>query len=74
MIKLLCGELVPQEGTVEKHPNMRLAYVAQHAFHHIENHLEKTPNQYVQWRFAGNEDRGHSIAVFFLLQFLVIFI
>eukprot|EP00667_Euglena_gracilis_P001887 EG_transcript_1888 len=57
MIKLLCGELVPQEGTVEKHPNMRLAYVAQHAFHHIENHLEKTPNQYVQWRFAGNEDR-----------------
>lgn len=36
---------------------MRLAYVAQHAFHHIENHLDKTPNQYVQWRFAGNEDR-----------------
>jgi len=57
MIKLLCGELIPQEGTVEKHPNMRLAYVAQHAFHHIENHLDKTPNQYVQWRFAGNEDR-----------------
>jgi elongation factor 3 len=57
MIKLLSGELIPQEGTVEKHPNMRLAYVAQHAFHHIENHLEKTPNQYVQWRFAGNEDR-----------------
>eukprot|EP00668_Euglena_longa_P042761 GGOE01056613.1.p1 GENE.GGOE01056613.1~~GGOE01056613.1.p1 ORF type:complete len:867 (-),score=254.52 GGOE01056613.1:414-3014(-) len=57
MIKLLCGELVPQEGTVEKHPNMRLAYVAQHAFHHIEHHLEKTPNQYIQWRFAGNEDR-----------------
>jgi elongation factor 3 len=57
MIKLLSGELVPDEGTVEKHPNMRLAYVAQHAFHHIEHHLEKTPNQYVQWRFAGNEDR-----------------
>lgn len=57
MIKLLCGELIPQEGSVEKHPNMRLAYVAQHAFHHIENHLEKTPNQYVQWRFAGNDDR-----------------
>jgi|EP00670_Eutreptiella_braarudii_P004636 elongation factor 3 len=57
MIKLLCGELVPCEGTVEKHPNMRLAYVAQHAFHHIEHHLDKTPNLYVQWRFSGNEDR-----------------
>jgi len=57
MIKLLSGELIPDEGSVEKHPNMRLAYVAQHAFHHIENHLEKTPNQYLQWRFAGNEDR-----------------
>ena len=57
MIKLISGELVPDEGTVEKHPNMRLAYVAQHAFHHIEHHMEKTPNQYVQWRFSGNEDR-----------------
>eukprot|EP00965_Chrysotila_dentata_P255145 6212115-Pleurochrysis_carterae.AAC.1 len=28
---------------IQRHPNMRLAYVAQHAFHHIENHLEKTP-------------------------------
>ena len=44
MIKLLTGEVVPQEGTVWKHPNARVAYVAQHAFHHIEQHLEKTPN------------------------------
>ncbi len=36
MIKLLTGELEPQEGTVWKHPNLRIAYVAQHAFHHIE--------------------------------------
>ena len=39
MIKLLIGELEPNENEGEpkvvRHPNMRLAYVAQHAFHHI---------------------------------------
>merc|ERR1719240_2172992 len=45
MIKMLIGELEPNEGEgkVTRHPNMRLAYVAQHAFHHIEHHLDKTP-------------------------------
>jgi elongation factor 3 len=58
MIKLLVGEIVPQEGDVWKHPNARVAYVAQHAFHHIEQHLGKTPNEYIRWRFAnGGEDK-----------------
>lgn len=57
MIKLLTGELEPNSGFVWKHPNLRVAYVAQHAFHHIENHLDKTPNQYIQWRYATGEDR-----------------
>lgn len=57
MIKLLTGELEADSGLVWKHPNLRVAYVAQHAFHHIENHLEKTPNQYIQWRYATGEDR-----------------
>lgn len=57
MIKLLTGELETGEGTVWKHPNLRIAYVAQHAFHHIEQHLDKTANQYIQWRYAIGEDR-----------------
>ena len=57
MIKLLTGELEPESGFVWKHPNLRVAYVAQHAFHHIESHLDKTPNQYIQWRYATGEDR-----------------
>lgn len=36
MIKILTGELVAQQGDTWKHPNARVAYVAQHAFHHIE--------------------------------------
>eukprot|EP01025_Chloroclados_australasicus_P028802 TRINITY_DN2853_c0_g1_i1.p1 TRINITY_DN2853_c0_g1~~TRINITY_DN2853_c0_g1_i1.p1 ORF type:complete len:1105 (+),score=183.25 TRINITY_DN2853_c0_g1_i1:273-3317(+) len=57
LIKLLTGELQPTSGTVWKHPNLRVAYVAQHAFHHIEEHLDWTPNQYIQWRYASGEDR-----------------
>lgn len=57
MIKVLTGELEPTEGLVWKHPNLRLAYVAQHAFHHIEQHLEKTPVQYILWRYQTGEDR-----------------
>lgn len=56
-IKLLTGELEPASGTVWKHPNLRIAYVAQHAFHHIEKHQDVTPNQYIQWRYATGEDR-----------------
>ena len=43
MIKLLTGELVPDKGSgdVWKHPNCRVAYVAQHAFHHIEHHVRR---------------------------------
>jgi hypothetical protein len=30
----------------------QVGYIAQHAFHHIEQHMDKTPNEYVQWRCA----------------------
>ena len=42
---IAAGEMEPVEGIVWRHPNLRVAYVAQHAFHHIEQHLDKTPNQ-----------------------------
>ncbi|KAF8748477.1 Chromo (CHRromatin Organization MOdifier) domain [Rhizoctonia solani] len=47
LIKLLTGETSPQEGTVYKHPALRVGYVSQHATHHIERHLEKTAVQYM---------------------------
>jgi len=56
-IKILIGELAPTSGTIWKHPNLRIAYVAQHAFQHLEKHVNKTPVQYIMWRFAGNEDK-----------------
>jgi len=57
MIKLLIGELEPQTGLVWKHPNARIGYIAQHAFNHIEQHLDKTPNQYIQWRYQYGDDK-----------------
>merc|ERR1719321_1297366 len=56
-IKLLIGELKPESGSIWRQQNMRLAYVAQHAFHHLEKHLDKTPVEYILWRFAGADDR-----------------
>lgn len=57
LMKLLTGEMIPQTGRVEKHPNLRIGYIKQHALEHVEQHLEKTPNQYLQWRYANGDDR-----------------
>merc|ERR1711871_923634 len=56
-IKVLVGEQKPTEGAIWKAAGLRMAYVAQHAFHHLEKHMNKTPLQYIMWRFAGNDDK-----------------
>jgi len=56
-IKVLVGEQKPTEGQIWKAAGLRLAYVAQHAFHHLEKHMQETPTQYIMWRFAGNDDK-----------------
>ena len=56
-IKVLIGELKASEGEMWKHPNARIAYIAQHAFQHLEKHIHKTATQYILWRFAGNDDK-----------------
>merc|ERR1712217_966080 len=56
-IKVLVGEQKPTEGTIWKAAGLRMAYVAQHAFHHLEKHMQETPAEYIMWRFAGNDDK-----------------
>merc|ERR1719194_287327 len=56
-IKVLVGEQTPSEGQIWKSAGLRMAYVAQHAFHHLEEHMQSTPTQYIMWRFAGNDDK-----------------
>jgi elongation factor 3 len=56
-IKILTGQLEPQQGTVWTYPGLKIGYIAQHAFAHIEAHLDKTPNEYIRWRYDGGEDK-----------------
>ena len=41
LIKCLTGEVQPTTGTVWQHPNARIGYIAQHAFHHIEQRVSR---------------------------------
>jgi len=65
MIRLLMGELEPNKGSGEvwKHPNCRVGYIAQHAFHHIESHLDVTCNEYIRWRYQTGDDREALVKV-----------
>jgi len=63
LVKMLTGEIEPSEGGVWKHPSLRIAYVAQNAFHHIEEHLNLSPSEYIQWRYASGEDREALVKV-----------
>ena len=60
LIKMIVGETVPTNMDICKfyiHPNLRVAYVAQHAFHHVEQHMEESPVSYIQWRFKDGYDK-----------------
>jgi elongation factor 3 len=57
---MLVQETEPDEGTgatVWQHMNLRVAYVAQHSFHHVEQHLDSSPVDYIKWRFSGGVDK-----------------
>ncbi|KAJ5874591.1 uncharacterized protein N7529_003021 [Penicillium soppii] len=57
LVNVLTGELIPTSGEVYQHENIRIAYIKQHAFAHIDHHLDLTPSEYIQWRFQTGEDR-----------------
>ena len=57
LVNVLTGELIPTSGDIYVHENIRIAYIKQHAFAHIDNHLDMTPSEYIQWRFQTGEDR-----------------
>lgn len=56
LVKVLLGQLEPNSGDVHKHPSLVVGYVAQHAFHHIDHHLDETPLQYMLNRYQTGED------------------
>jgi len=60
LLKMIVGETVPTNLGQCKyyiHQNLRIAYVAQHAFYHVEQHMEQSPVNYIQWRFKNGFDK-----------------
>ena len=57
LLKNIVGELVPGQGSVWKHHNLRVSYIAQHSMHHLESNLEMAPKEYIQTRFFLGRDK-----------------
>eukprot|EP00756_Hemistasia_phaeocysticola_P014039 Hpha_TRINITY_DN15318_c3_g7::TRINITY_DN15318_c3_g7_i1::g.89813::m.89813/K03235/EF3, TEF3; elongation factor 3 len=57
LVKLLCGDIAPQEGKVKRMDGCRVAYVSQKVFDHLGKHLHMTPNEYIRWRYVLGHDK-----------------
>merc|ERR1712194_103708 len=61
-LNLICGEVhpnasaCPQKGTVARHRNCRLAYMAQHHMHHMKDYMSTSPYIYIQKRYQNGYD------------------
>eukprot|EP00808_Paulinella_micropora_P030242 g80804.t1 len=59
LVKLMVGEMVPSKGLAWRHHNLRVAYVAQHSFFHLQEHMRTPCWKYIQDRFRGGVDNEH---------------
>uniref|UniRef100_A0A6U3TRP6 ABC transporter domain-containing protein n=2 Tax=Ditylum brightwellii TaxID=49249 RepID=A0A6U3TRP6_9STRA len=60
LVKMMVGDTQPTNiGNCRLfiHHNLRVAYVSQHAFFHVEQHMEESPAAYIQWRFKDAYDK-----------------
>ena len=57
LVKILVGELEPNEGVIDRHPNLRVAYIPQNISACLEQHKQLTPIEYVMWRYRLGSDR-----------------
>jgi elongation factor 3 len=57
LVKILVGELEPNGGLIDRHPNLRMAYIPQNISTCLEQHKGLTPIEYVMWRYRLGSDR-----------------
>ena len=60
LVKILVGELEPNGGIIDRHPNLRMAYIPQNISACLEAHKGLTPIEYVMWRYRMGYDREQS--------------
>lgn len=57
LVKILVGEIEPNRGIIDRHPNLRMAYIPQNISACLEPHKQCTPIEYVMWRYRLGADR-----------------
>jgi len=57
LVKILVGELEPNGGVIDRHPNLRMAYIPQNISASLDPHKQLTPIEYVMWRYRLGSDR-----------------
>jgi len=60
LVKMIAGDTMPSnlgDCRLFIHHNLRVAYVAQHSFYHVEEHMESSPCNYIAWRFKDAYDK-----------------
>ena len=57
LVKILVGELEPNGGIIDRHPNLRMAYIPQNISASLDPHKLLTPIEYVMWRYRLGADR-----------------
>ena len=60
LVKILVGELETNGGIIERHPNLRMAYIPQNISASLDPHKQMTPIEYVMWRYRLGSDREQS--------------
>ncbi len=58
LLNVLVGETNPTSGSLYKHEHLRISYIAQHSMHHLKQHMNISPLNYIQerFRFEGKDD------------------
>jgi elongation factor 3 len=56
LVKLLVNEIEQDQGIIEKHPNLRLAYIPQNVTSILKGHEDKSPVEYIMWRYRLGAD------------------
>ena len=70
LVKMIVGDTQPSNPSDCRffiHHNLRIAYVSQHAFYHVEQHVDDSPAAYIQWRFKDGYDKVRVVLLFALL-------
>jgi energy-coupling factor transporter ATP-binding protein EcfA2 len=75
LVRMIVGDSQPSNPSDCRffvHHNLRIAYVSQHAFYHVEQHIEDSPAAYIQWRFKDGYDKvRYSFPSFFFFPSLL---